>query len=78
MLIVLSLEVNSLHRFISLTSHTATALLVLKGNLNFLLIRNYEDFIKFLNHELAIFFSAIFYNWHMRKSSIATTGDRED
>ena len=47
MLIVLFLEINSLYRIISLTSHTATALLVLKENLNFSLIRNYEDFIKF-------------------------------
>jgi len=56
MLIVLFLEMNSLYRVISLTSHTITAPLVLKENLSFSLIRNYEDFIKLLNHGLATIF----------------------
>ena len=42
------LEINSLYRIISLTSHTATALLVPKENFNFSLIRNYESFYKIL------------------------------
>ena len=77
MLIVLFLEMNSLYRVISLTSHTITAPLVLKENLNFSLLRNYEDLIKFFVMSW-LYFAANFYNWHMRKSSIATTGDRED